>query len=249
MRFLNQNKINTTTLITVPALNTTLIENIFDGDVNKQWESVGFTDDTDLAMTFSFSTSMIIDKFFVQNHNLPQFNVYFDGTTTNQFTPRVGDSGTTEENHYFSFNSQTVNSITFELQRIATASTEYLVGEVYIGSSLLAFERNPTSVDYKPITNRKQIIHKMPNGGVTQFIVDDKFKAQIKWKFLTNSFTTQLQDIYDTGTAFYFVPFATTTAWDGRAFEVAWTNNFDFRHSSNNKDAGQGGKIIIEETA
>jgi len=249
MRFLDQNKLDTTTLITVDAVNTATIENLFDRDIKKQWESVGYDTGTDTTIVVSFSVAMVIDKIFIQNHNLANFNIFYNGTTTNQFTSRVGDSSSTEDHHYFTFNTQTVSSITLDCQANQTTSTEYKIGQLYIGSTLLDFERNPTAADYKPIITRKQVVHKMPNGGVTQFIVDDKFKGQIKWKFLTNSFTTQLQDIYDTGTAFYFVPFATSTSWEGRAYEVAWTNNFDFRHSSNNKDAGQGGKIIIEETA
>jgi len=252
MLFLNQNFLKTTTQITVDSANTATIENLFDRDTKTLWETVGFNGGTNTVLTISFSSSVVINKFFMQNHNISIFFLFFNGVTGN--TLSVIATNTTD-NNYVSFATTTVSSFSVQIQDTFATGSEYKVGELFVGSTLLDFERNPTAADYKPLTARKQVVHKMPNGGVTQFIVDDKFKGQIKWKFLTNSFTAQLQDIYDTGTAFYFVPFPTDTTftnetiWDGRAIEVAWTNNFDFRHSSSNKDAGQGGKIIIEETA
>ena len=65
----------------------------------------------------------------------------------------------------------------------------------------------------------------------------------------TFAYYNSLFNIYETQTAVMFVPFGTTTAWDGKAYECLWTNDFDFRHSDNNKDAGFSGMITLEEVA
>lgn len=249
MEFLVQNKLNTITQIVVDAANTATIENIFDRDTATQWETVGYTTDTSSIFSIEFGSSTIIDRIFFQNHNLKQFRVFYNSATANTFSTDINETTNSETSNYYTFNSITVSSIQVQCDATMVEDNEIKIGDLYVGAQLLNFERNPSAADYKPIIERKDVLHKMPNGGVSQFIVDEKFKAQIKWKYLTNSFTSDLLDIYNTGTAFYFLPFPTTTSWDGNAYEVVWANDFDFRHSSNNKDAGQGGKIVLQETA
>lgn len=249
MEFLKQNLLNTTTIITVASGNSDTVENAFDRDPNTKWETVGYQSTTLVTFQIDFPTETAIDTIFVQNHNFQQFTIYHSNTTTQTFTPAIDIASATTNNHYFTFNTITVGRVTLRVFSGQTNDTEKSMGEFYVNGLLLNMERNPSAPDYKPLKPKKDVIHKMPNGGVTQFVVDQKFKAQLKWKYLTNSFTSKLENIYDTNTAFHFVPFPTTTSWDGVAPEVLWTNDFDFRHSSNNKDAGQGGKVIIEETA
>lgn len=248
MEFLKQNFLDTTTLVTVNDGSTT-VENLFDRDVDTKYSRDINTGTAQQDIVLSFSSSVVVSKLFIQNHNLKRFQLFFDGNSGNTFTPQISETTNSATSNYFSVLSITVSSITLRMFSTTTGNNSAIVGQFYAGNLMLNFERNPSAADYKPTIQRKQVLHKMPNGGVVQFIVDEKFKADIKWKFVTNSFTTQLLNIYETGTAFYFVPFPTTTSWDGRASEVVWTNAFDFRHSSNNKEAGQGGKIQIMETA
>lgn len=249
MKFYDQNELNTTTLVTVDAVNTATVEYAFDRDTNTQWETVGYGTNTSTIFSVEFGTNTVIDTIFLQNHNLKQYRAFYNSATANTFSNDINESTNSDTANYYTFNTITVTSVQLQCDLAQTDDTEKAVGEFYVGGLLLDFERNPAAVDYLPRIDRKQVVHKMPNGGVNVFIVDDKFTAELSWEFVTESFRDSLLNIYETGTSFYFAPFPTTTSWDGKAYEVAWTNNFNFKHSSNNKDAGFGGLIIIEETA
>lgn len=253
MLFLSPNKLNTTTMIKVDPLNTLTIAYAFDRNKNSQWETVGMST-TATVFSVEFETATTIDKLFLLNHNLYQYRAFYNSLTSNTFTPNILETANSATSNYYSFNTITVSSIQIQMDQsqvhpVTGNQDERRIGEVYIGSLMLTFERNPTAANYKPIVDRQQVIHKMPNGGVTQFIVANKFKAQISWKFITENFYSSLLNIYETQTAVMFVPFGTTTAWDGKAYECLWTNDFDFRHSDNNQDAGYSGSITLEEVA
>lgn len=249
MVFLRPNKLDTSTMIKVDAANTLTISYAFDRDKNTKWKTVGYGTSTSTIFSIEFNTATAIDKFYLQNHNLKQFRVFYNSTTSNTLTPNISETTNSATSNYYSFATITVTSLQLQLDRAVTADTEKQFGEIYVGSLMLAFERNPNAASYKPLVDRQQVVHKMPNGGVTQFIVANKFKADISWKYLTESFYNSLLNIYETGTAIHFVPFPTTTSWDAKAYECLWTNDFDFKHSDSNKDAGFGGVIRLQEVA
>lgn len=249
MRFLKKNELNTTTMVVTDAANTLTINYAFDRDPDTLWQTVGYGTTTSTIFSIQFNTNTVISNIYIQNHNLRQFRIFYNSATANTFTPAINVSSNSATAHYFSVNSITVTSIQIQVDRAITDDTEKKMGDVYAGNLMVQFERNPNFANYKPLSIKEKVIHRMPNGGVSVFIVDQKFKGEVSWKFVSESFTSQLQNIYDTNTSFVFVPFATSTAWDGRAYEVAWTNDFDFKHSDNNKQSGFGGKIIMEEVA
>jgi len=249
MQFCRKNEVNTTTQIAVDSVNTATVRYLFDRDLLTRFETVGYGTNTSTNITISFSSAVVVDRIFLQNHNLKQYRVFYNGATSNTFTPNISETTNSQSCSFYSVNTTTVTSITLQVDLAQSADTEKKIGEFYVGSRMFDFERNPSAADYKPMIDRHQVIHKMPNGGVNVFVVDDKFTAEIKWKFITESFTSQLLNLYETATAFTFIPFGTTTSWDGRAYEVAWTSDFDFRHADNNKTAGYSGRIIIQETA
>jgi len=249
MSFFKRNQFGTVTMAKVDAVNTSTVNYAIDHDRDTQWTTVGYGTNTSTIFSVELPTATVISQIFLQNHNLKQFRIFYNSVTANTFTPAITKTTNSDASNYFSFASITVNSIQVQVDLAMTADTEKRIGELYIGDVMLSFERNPSAANYKPLTAKQKVIHRMPNGGVTMFIVDQKYKGEISWKHLTASFTSQLQNIYDTGTTFYFMPFLTSTTWNGDAYEVAWTNDFDFRFSDNNKVSGMGGKIIIEEIA
>jgi hypothetical protein len=89
----------------------------------------------------------------------------------------------------------------------------------------------------------------MPDGGVGMFYIANKFKTSLKWKFISDTFRDNLLDLYLDAKPLYYIPYPTTTAWDGNAYEAQWTNDFNFSYSENSKTQGQGGSMILEETA
>lgn len=249
MRFLRPNNLNTTTMVVVDAVNSLTVLNAIDRDPATQWQTAGYGTNTSTIFSIQFSTNTVISNIYLQNHNLRQFRVFYNSATANTFTPAINVSSNSQTAHYFSVNSITVSSIQIQVDLAMTTDTEKKIGEIYVGDLMLQFERNPNAANYKPLSIKEKVIHRMPNGGVSVFIVDKTFKGEVSWKYISESFTSQLQNIYDTNTSFVFVPFATSTSWDGKAYEVAWTNDFDFRHSDNQKQSGFGGKIVIEEVA
>jgi hypothetical protein len=249
MQFLRVNQLNTTTQIVVDSVNTATVGNLLDRDTRTRWRTVGYGTNTSTILSIEFATPTSIDKIYLQNHNLKQFRIFYNSATSNTFTPAISETTNSAPSNYFEFGTTTVNSIQIQVDLATTADTEKAIGEVYLGSLLMAFEQNPSAGNYTPVVDREQVVHKMPNGGVAIFNVADKFEAQIKLRYIASSFESSIRNVYDTGTTFVFVPFGTTTAWDGFAYEVAWTGKYDFKYASNNIDAGYNGTIILQETA
>lgn len=249
MTFLTDNLFNTSTQAVVGSANTLTVMNAVDKVPDTQWITVGYNSNTSTIFSIEFESPVPISKIYIQNHNLKQFRIFYDSVTANAFTPAISQTQNSDTSSYFSFGTITVSSIQIQCDTCVDTGIEKRIGEIYIGDTLLDFERNPNAASYKPILKKDRVIHKMPNEGVSVFVGRNKFKSEISWKFVSNSFTSQLQEIYDNNTIFYFVPFPTTTSWDGKSFQTIWTNDFDFKYSDNNTSAGQGGKIMLEETA
>lgn len=249
MQFFRKNELNTTTQIVVDSVNTATVGNMFDRDTRTKWATVGYGTNTSTIFSIEFATATIIDKIFVQNHNLKQFRIFYNSATANTFSPAINETTNSATSNYYEVATISVNSIQLQVDKAVTADTEKQVGELYLGSLMLTFDQNPSATNYVPLVDRQQVVHNMPNGGVAVFNVADKFQSQIKLKHITSTFEASLRNVFDTGTTFLFVPFGTTTAWDGFAFEVAWTGKYDFKYTANNVNAGYSGTINLEETA
>lgn len=249
MIFLKSNYFNTNTMAIVDAANTLTVNYGFDRDVNTKWVTDGYGTTTSTVFSIVLNTATAISRIYLQNHNLKQFRIFYNSTTASVFSPAISLTTNSDTSSYFSFSTQTVSTVQIQIDLGMTTDTEKYIGEIYVGDTIFEFERNPNAASYKPMINKQKIVHRMPNGGVSMFVVEQKFKAEIAWQFITESFTSQLLNLYETSSSFVFVPFPTTTSWNGKGYEVAWTNDFDFKHSSNNQISGFGGKIIIEELA
>jgi hypothetical protein len=249
MQLFRKNELNTTTQIVVDAVNTATVGNIFDRDTRTQWRTVGYGTSTSTIFSIEFATATAIDRIFLQNHNLKQFRIFYNSTTASVFSPAINETTNSATSNLYEVATTSVNSIQIQVDLATSADTEKLIGEVYVGGLMLPFEQNPSAGNYTPAIDREQVVHKMPNGGVAIFNVADKFQANIKLRHISDTFEASLRNVYETGTTFYFVPFGTTTAWDGFAYEVAWTGKYDFKYAANNVSGGYNGTIIIEETA
>lgn len=247
MEFLKQNFINTTSSIFgTPAGATSGTESfLFDNNKSLAWGSSGFESGTGLAIEIEFANPTVISHCVLLNHNIRTAQLYYDSVSTNTLTAIASNSATST---YLSFASVTVSSVTLFMQNTIPGLTEYSIGELIWSERQLVFERNPSTKDFTPAVKRTKVTHKMPDGGVTIFNIQDKFKADLKWKFVTTSFRDDLRTVYDSADPYVFIPFPTTTSWDGGAFEVVWTNDFDFKNSDNAKTQGFEGKIRLEET-
>jgi len=247
MEFLDQNKIDTTGTLFIALSGTSGTELfLFDNNKNTTWGSVGFSADTNTVISFEFATPTVISHMLLLNHNIQTATIFFDSTTASSLGTISGNSATST---YLSFSSTTVSSIEIQLEATIAGSEEYSIGELIWSNRQLVFERNPSTKDFSPRTVRTQVQHKMPDGGITIFNIQNKFSSRLKWKFITTAFKDNLQTLYDAANPLLFVPFPTTgTDWDGIAHETVWTNAFDFKHSDNAKTQGFEGQIDLKET-
>lgn len=246
MEILKANKINTTSSMVLQAGNTGTAAYLFDRSISLGFTSVGYDSTTSAVIGFTFATPTVLSHILLQNHNLKQFRVYYNSVTANSLANFTTNS---ESSTYLSFSSITVNSVDIQMDLAMTTGVDKSIGEMVLTERDLVFERNPSIKDFSPTTTRTRVIHEMPDGGVTMYNIANKFKATLKWQFITNGFTTSLLSIYNSALPIYYVPFPTSTGWSGEAYEVLWTNDFNFNYNDNSKSQGQGGTIEFRQTA
>lgn len=241
MEILSQNLINTTTMIRSES-GTGLTQYLFDRNRSLGYATVGYSGATASTISIEFSVPTVISVLLLQETNLEAVSGYYDSMTANSLFSLTGSS---DGSLYIPFNSITVSS--FQLQ-LNGATGERNIGEMVLCDRLLSFERNPAVSGFTPSISRKQVEHEMPDGGRVLFNIRDKYRASLNWKFITPSFHNNLLSIYEMADPFYFVPFPTTSAWDGRGHEVVWVGDFDFKHSTNDRQQGYSGGINMRET-
>lgn len=238
------NLINTTTMVGVPAAQTATVAYLFDNNRRVAFSSSGYNTTTAMTMTVAFNPPRVLSHLMLQNHNLKSFSIYAD-TTTNVILSTATNSATST---YLSFASMTVSTLVLTLTDTIVASREKSIGELVATERRYQFERNPAIQDFKYTTERKQIRHVMPDGGVALFNIMDKYRTALKLEFFSQTSYDALLSIYTDALPVFFVPFPTATGWDGKGFETNWSGDFDFRYSTNVKSPGYTGTIVFEET-
>lgn len=245
MEFLHENLINTTTQFKVDS-NTGSVQNLFDKNISKRYNTSGYNSDTSTNISIEFGSNTVIDHIILQNHNLKGFRAFYNSVTANSLFTITQNSATST---YHSFNTTTVTSVQLQIDTTQTGSTEKSLGEFMVTRrDVVAFERNPSVENFDPTIARKQIKVEMPDGGIQLYNIKDKYKAKLKFKYITESFRDNLLSVYTTALPFIFVPFPTATGWSGAASEVVWTGPFDFNYSDNAKSQGYEGQIVLEQT-
>ena len=254
MRFIRRNFIETTTSITVG--NTALASLLIDGLKDTQYVTLGDNSDlTTSSIHYSLTSSEAIDKILLLNQNFKKFRLFYDGATANSFTIVNGQTTTSiwdtnsDTSLYIDISTVTVSSITLEITETITADQEKEIGEFTVSKNIVTFPRNPSHKGYKPLIKRKQIVHELSDGSTKLHNVANNYKNKLKFKYLDTATTDDLWTAYEDANNFWFLPFETSTSWDGAAYEVVWAGNFDFlQYSDNVSDAGFNGTIDLRET-
>ena len=244
MEFLSENRLNTSTQLKVDS-NTTTAAYLFDRNATLGYSSNGYSGATGTVISVEFTTPQVLSHILLQEHNLKGFRVYYNSATANSLAIVSGNSSTS---YYLAFSSVTVSSIQLQGDSVIAGSGEKNVGELIVGNRLSQFERNPSVKKFSPTIFRKQVEHEMPDGGAVLFNIKDKYRANLSWEFITSTFQSELLGIFSDGDPLYFLPFPTTTLWDGAAYECAWVGDFNFRHATNDKTQGYSGSILLKET-
>lgn len=243
MEFLGQNLINTTTLLKVDSASNT-VDRLIDRNITNQYETDGYASGTSTIISVEFSAGTIISNVLLQNHNLKDFRVFYNSVTANSLGIYSSSSDTST---YIDFASVTVSSVQLQMDNAFTY-VEKALGQLVISNKHFAFERNPSVKNFKPMIERNQIRHIMADGGIVLHNIKDKYKVEMKFEFITEDFYNQLLELYTSTLPIYYVPFPTTTAWTGNAYEMVWSKDFDFKYSTNVRAIGYSGKLILEET-
>lgn len=245
MEFLRANLINTTSMIKVDAGNTSTIAYLFDNNKKVGFSTSGYNSTTAATISIEFAAGQIVSHVLLIGHNIKDYRVYYNSVTANSLAVVTTNSATMT---YIAFASTTVSSIQIQMNDSIVGSMEKAIKELVISERQYQFERNPDIVDFKYYTNRKQVRHEMPDGGVALFNIRDKYKATINLDFFSSTSHDTLYTIYDAALPLCFVPEPTATGWNGKAYECVWPGKFDFKYATNGKQAGYSGSISLEES-
>ena len=256
MEFSSYNFLQTTTMIEVNS-NTDTSINLFNPDITQQYVSDGFNNDlTTTTLKISFLETTTISRIGLKAENFKQFIMYYDEATANTFNLDT-DSATTvsefiynsESSMFFKTNAVECTSVSIDIKSTIQANSEKALGLLYLSNVLIDFPRVPSAANYKPKKVAKKVIHQLADGGVRIQLIDNKWNTQVKFKHIEKSFVESLNEVYESRDPCYFIPFPTTTGWDGIAFEASWMNDFEFYTWSDNAvNAGYSGSMKLQET-
>ena len=259
MEFIKQNLVNTTTQIAVDS-NTTLAENLFNRNKLEQYVSVGFGDDlTTTSITISFSSTQTVDRIGLVNHNIKEYDIFYNGATANTFaftttasTNTSQFSSNSETSQYFRTTPVAVTSVTLDLKATIEADNEKAIGLLFLSEKHFEFDRIPSAKNYRPEIVPKQVIQSLSDGGTRLHSISEKLDIRINFENITSTFRDQLKSVYDLFDPFVFVPFGTSTGWslNGAILsECVWSGRFNFyRYSDDAVNAGFSGNINLKET-
>ena len=255
MEFIERNFINTTGVISVES-NTTTAKNMFNFDKRFQYLSDGFNNDlTSTVITINFDETTTVNRISMIEHNLKSFRLFYDGVTANAFeltstaaTSTANFNANSESAHYFFTTQVDVTSVSLQMDSTIVADSEKAIGIFVISALKLNFDRIPNAGGYTPLRIPKQVLHTMSDGGVRKHKSHDKWKVNLKFSDITESFRNSLFDIYEDTDSRIFVPFGTSASWDGILFDAVWVNQFEFyKFAENSTTQGHKGNIVLKE--
>lgn len=223
-----------------------------DRDEDTQWiSSSEGTDGTSSTITWTPATAQTIDRLFLQNHNFATYEVFYNGTESNTFTPPVSISGNSSVNSYHEFTAQAITSVTIKATNTISPNTEKACGDLFFGTQKFEAPFNPS--EYNPMKRKKGFDLEMADGGVKSIMLGKRFYADMQFNYIGTSDLSNFKNLYKEALPFYFMPcpVATGTGWDGEAWRVNWVDNYDAMKLSGgvSKEVGYDVNMILWETS
>ena len=225
--------------------NTNAARYLIDGNPKVRYVTSGNAGSA-ASIFISFTAATILTHILIQRHNLDEFYIYYNNTTSNCLLFECSNSS---ENLFLSFASTTVSSIQIALGRTIGWPTvdEKRVGELLLLERTTTLDRYPSMPNFEYGLDMKQVVQEMPDGGINVYQIRENFFAKIKWRFIDETFKNTLKTLYEDALPFTFIPAGTTTSWDGKAYEVEWLGNFDFKAATNKEAIGWNGNMILKQ--
>ena len=258
MEFIKANFLNTTTQVSLsPNTQTSIIPNLYNRDTAYQFYTDGMKNDaTTASITITFDSTTFVSRILLLDHNLKSFTVYYNGATANTFGLSTTGQTTVSSwitnsvtSHYLRTTTAACSSITIDMKATQTPNLEKVLGLLVLSDTIYETTFVPNAKDYKPKYKSKQVVHKMSDGGTRLHQIKNKWEMNIKADFVSQTETDALYSIWSMLTPFNFIPFPTSTGWDGIVFESIWEGDFDFFEYSDNASAsGFSGSIKLRET-
>ncbi len=203
------------------------MSSLIDHLADSQWISVSEgTDGTASSVTWTPTASTTINRIFLQNHNFKDYQIYYNGTESNTFTPAINITDGSGSHSYHEVSNQAVTSLTVKATKTLVANSEKALGEFFVGTEQFEATNNPA--DYSPIEVKRGYDLEMSDGGVRSIWQGQKYKADLHFEFIGTTEIASYKSLYDAHRNFYFMPTPTTgTAWDGDSWDVNWVGNYD----------------------
>lgn len=257
MELLKANYLQTSTSLVVNS-NTVTASYVMNPDTSFQYVSSGLNDDTTYSsMRVNFTETMTVSRIALAGINLKEFRLYYDGATANTFaltstgaTTVSSWNANSETSMYLQCTPVYCTSVTLDMKKTTTANQEKAVGYFVVAQELLDFARIPSANNYLPILDSQQVKHRLSDGTTRIQSVADRWRAGVRLNFVTEAMRNTLRTIYQLHQGMIFVPFGTTTGWDGVIFPCVWEAPFSFyQFSDNSPGAGFEGAISLMETS
>jgi hypothetical protein len=256
MELLRKNYVNTTTAIVVNS-NTDSAQYIMNPDTSFQFVSSGFNNDlTTVTLRINFTETLTVSRIAMVGMNLKEFDLFYNGVTANAFALTTSAATTTSK---WTSNSETsmfmqctpvaCTSVSLDMKKTMVADAEKALGYFVVSQERIDFSRIPSAKNYNPVIDTEEVVHKLSDGNTRIQVVADRWRANVKLEYISESFRNSLRTIYNLHDGLIFVPFGTTTAWDAVIFPCVWQGPFDFYKFSDNAPAtGFEGTIKLWET-
>lgn len=257
MDLIRKNHINTSTQLVVNS-NTSTAGNVFLPDTRFQYSSDNFANDlTTVTMRINFSETLTIDRIALVGHNLKKFRMFYNGATASTFALTTSANTLTSEyltnsdtSHYFACTPVACTSVSIDMYSTIVANQNKYIGYLVLSELLTDFDgRVPNAQNYSPLLDPQNVVHKLSDGGTRIQTLEDKWKVQLGFDYVTQSARDELKGIFDDHDEMVFAPFGTTTGWDGFVFPCVWSGGFGFyKYSDNASDSGFTGSMTLMET-
>jgi hypothetical protein len=124
------------------------------------------------------------------------------------------------------------------------------IGYLLVSDLITDFDKRiPPANGFKMLVKPEAVTHRLSDGGIRQHVLKHKSQANIHFDYLEESTRDDLKEVFENHDEMFFVPFGTTTGWDGTAFPCIWTGPFGFNNFSDNAaNSGYSGDIELVET-
>jgi len=198
------------------------------------------------------NTNFVIAYADRNDSNIGKYTIYPEAgavSLINSATNTSSFSTNSDTSLYLSFSTLSADNVYFFVNSTTVASDEKKCGELYIGDKWLTLDYNPDAKGYKPKRENYEKIHTMSDGGVSKYVIAEKFNSEINLEYITSTTQTILLNMYRENNPINFVPKPTSSSWGGDIFEMNWIGSFDFEeYQTNVKTLGFKGKIKLQET-